>query len=318
MTTKKWKEKRQFVRASFGWPAVLMSDQGRMIHGRVRDISNGGALIHIKTPLGVDDKIEVAIEISDFKEGVSATGIIVRVEILDEETTSPTYALGVRFTKMSSKGHKYFSGRLPSGWTKPVTDAKEPQESPDRVNQEGENSKNTSKFHPWVVGALAGAVLILIGIVFFQLVLQQPNIVQDDLHALSDSISEELQMAQEVSLQQTDSIFQIENRLARLEKSGISSEQVEKIVALLDSEIQRVQQITNTPPKMPEIRIEPSVKEVSAYHTVRPGETLFSISQQHGLAMHELLEYNGLSKGTVIFSNQKLRITPDSSISSLE
>ena len=101
MSTHKWKEKRQSVRSSFGWPVALINFQGATINGRVRDISSGGALIHIKTKLGVNDQIELVVNIPDLNDVMSAIGTIVNVVVLDEETSSPTYAVGVCFTKMT-------------------------------------------------------------------------------------------------------------------------------------------------------------------------------------------------------------------------
>jgi len=152
MATNNWKEKRQFVRASFGWPAALINGQGEKVHGRVRDISSGGALIHIKTQLEVNDQVELAIDIPDFKDVISATGIVVRVNILDEETTSPTYALGVRFEKMSSSGLEYFSGALPLGWRKPLTEKKDRQETPNISDRGRGNPESSSKVLQWVAG----------------------------------------------------------------------------------------------------------------------------------------------------------------------
>jgi hypothetical protein len=101
MTTNKWKEKRQSVRSSFGWPVALINFQGATISGRVRDISSGGALIHINTKLEVNDQIQVAINIPDINDFMLAIGTIVKVFVLDEEASSPTYALGICFTKVT-------------------------------------------------------------------------------------------------------------------------------------------------------------------------------------------------------------------------
>lgn len=322
MSTTNWKEKRKVVRASFGWPAALINGQGAIIHGRVRDISSGGALVHISTKLKVNDQIELAIDIPEFKDGISAKGTIVRVNILDEEISSHTYALGIRFTKMSSRGLEYFSGTLPSGWKRPVIDEKDRQEKPNMSGRD-ENSESTGKPLQWVVGGTAVAVLVLIAISFFQLVFQNPPVIQDDLLLLSEGISKEFRSVREVSQQQATTNIQIENRLAKMENSSISPDQIEKILSLLDSQTQRLHQIESTLQNKPEIRKEvpvdtlskngSSTKEASTYHTVRPGETIFSISRQYGLTVEELLKCNSLSKGTIIFSNQKLRITPISS-----
>ena len=101
MSTHKWKEKRQNVRSSFGWPLALINFQGAAFSGRVRDMSSGGALIHIKTILEVNDQIELVVNIPDLNDVMSAIGTIVKVAVLDEETSSPTYVVGVCFTKIT-------------------------------------------------------------------------------------------------------------------------------------------------------------------------------------------------------------------------
>ncbi len=101
MSTHTWNEKRQSVRSSFGWPVALINFQGATITGRVRDLSSGGALIHIKTKLDVNDQIGLVITIPDLNDVLSAKGTIVNVVVLDDETSLPTYAVGVCFTKMT-------------------------------------------------------------------------------------------------------------------------------------------------------------------------------------------------------------------------
>ena len=58
--------------------------------------------------------------------------------------------------------------------------------------------------------------------------------------------------------------------------------------------------------------------EVSAAtHTVSRGETLYSISRQHGVSVYSLAQSNGLSLGTTILPNQTINI-PGSTSSSAE
>ncbi|MCF8055377.1 MAG: PilZ domain-containing protein [Desulfocapsa sp.] len=101
MDANKWQEKRQSIRSSYGWPDALINFQGTAIRGRARDISSGGALIHIKTKLEVGDQIGLTVNIRDIDDVMSATGTVMNVVVLDEGSSSPTYALGIRFTKMA-------------------------------------------------------------------------------------------------------------------------------------------------------------------------------------------------------------------------
>ncbi|MFH1009680.1 MAG: LysM peptidoglycan-binding domain-containing protein [bacterium] len=52
-------------------------------------------------------------------------------------------------------------------------------------------------------------------------------------------------------------------------------------------------------------------KSVPSYHTVRRGETLWRIAQRYGRQTSEILEWNRLSNGDIIYPGQKLRIQPE-------
>ena len=109
-------EKRQYPRACFDWPVTLISNQGTTIVGRVRDISRGGVLVHTGTVLQIDEQVRLAIEISDFDDVISAKGKVVRTLLLDEQSSSPTYALGICFSEMSAEDYRYFTGNIASEW----------------------------------------------------------------------------------------------------------------------------------------------------------------------------------------------------------
>lgn len=317
-----WREKRKFARASFGWPAALLNNgQGATIHGWVRDISSGGALVHIKTKLKVNDQVELAINIPDFKDISSAKGIIVRVDILDEETSTPTYALGISFIKMSSKGLEFFSGNIPSGWKRSVLDTNDRQEIPDKLNHTEKNPERINRLKQWVAGGIA--VLVLAAIAFSQLGSQGSSLTEKGLLFSSESGSIDLQLVHKVSQQQTNTIIQIENRLAEIENDTILSDQIKEIYSRLNSQIKELQQIKKTLQNTSEIKKaapaeivfnkETTIKKFPSYHVVRPGETIFSISQQHGLEIDKLMHDNALHKGTIIFTNQKLLISSNAS-----
>jgi LysM repeat protein len=48
----------------------------------------------------------------------------------------------------------------------------------------------------------------------------------------------------------------------------------------------------------------------TAEHVVSAGDTLYSISRKYGLSVAELLKYNDLPEGTIIYPGQKLVIAP--------
>jgi len=49
------------------------------------------------------------------------------------------------------------------------------------------------------------------------------------------------------------------------------------------------------------------------YHTVRSGETLYSIAHSYGLDYRQLAKWNGLGDGSVIRDGQRLRLKPSGS-----
>jgi len=53
-----------------------------------------------------------------------------------------------------------------------------------------------------------------------------------------------------------------------------------------------------------------------AFHTVRSGETLYSIARRYGLSVKQLAAWNKLGDGTLIYVNQRLRLAPPGSAAS--
>lgn len=319
-------EKRQYPRACFDWPVTLISDHGTTIVGRVRDISRGGVLVHTGTGLQIDEQVRLAIEISDFDDVISAKGKVVRTLLLDEQRSSPTYALGICFSEMSAEDYRYFTGNLAPEWQELVTGG-ERQGKLDMSDQKGKKG-DISKLPRWVIGFISIAGLALVAIVFFQSFPRNPSAVlekadhQDDLRLLSERMSQEIESVRKSYQQLSTTLTQLEKRLARVENSTIPSGQIEELRGLLASQTRELQQIKSRLKNQPVDRKEISVtassrkravtREPLAYHTVRHGETIFSISRQHGMTINELLQLNNLPKGTIIYSNQKLRINPSS------
>ena len=65
-----------------------------------------------------------------------------------------------------------------------------------------------------------------------------------------------------------------------------------------------------TPPKASAAPSGPKAK--IAYHEVKAGETLYSISKQYGMTVEELLKLNRMKSGSVIVVGQKLIVPSDS------
>ena len=49
--------------------------------------------------------------------------------------------------------------------------------------------------------------------------------------------------------------------------------------------------------------------DTAKYHTVQKGETLYRISVNNGISVDQLLELNNMSKNSVIYPGQKLRVS---------
>jgi LysM repeat protein len=55
---------------------------------------------------------------------------------------------------------------------------------------------------------------------------------------------------------------------------------------------------------------QPAPILAGATHVVRPGETLWLLSQRYRVTIAELRRWNGLSSGDVLLAGQRLRIAP--------
>ena len=60
----------------------------------------------------------------------------------------------------------------------------------------------------------------------------------------------------------------------------------------------------------PTVKKEPISQEKRQYHTVRNGDTLYSIASRYGISLAELRRINNLTPNQDIYPNQKLLVTP--------
>ena len=171
MKTDDLTEKRQYPRACFDWPVTLISDQGTTIVGQVKNISRGGVLVHTGTELQIDEQVRLAIEISDFDDVISARGKVVRTLLLDEQSSSPTYAVGICFSEMSAEDYRYFTGNIASEW-----------EENHLISEEKQETFHTGKKR-YILPAIFFAVLIFI--VFTQKYINDSKLTQVESSAQS-------------------------------------------------------------------------------------------------------------------------------------
>ena len=60
----------------------------------------------------------------------------------------------------------------------------------------------------------------------------------------------------------------------------------------------------------PTVKKKPISQEKRQYHTVRGGDTLYSIASRYGISLAELRRINNLTPNQDIYPNQKLLVTP--------
>ena len=95
----KFKEKREYSRAEVEWPVNISTAQG-LIQGKIRNMSLGGAYIHVEELPNMDENLSLSIEIPEHHYAVFATGETIRFEVNSSENTPVYYGLGVRLKNM--------------------------------------------------------------------------------------------------------------------------------------------------------------------------------------------------------------------------
>ena len=95
----KFKEKREYSRAEVEWPVNISTAQG-LIQGKIRNMSLGGAYIHVEELPKMDENLNLSIEIPEHHYAVFATGETIRFEVNSSENTPVYYGLGVRLKDM--------------------------------------------------------------------------------------------------------------------------------------------------------------------------------------------------------------------------
>ncbi len=323
-----WTEKRQHPRASFDWPVTLISREGATILGRVKDISRGGVRIHVENVLQISEQVRLAIEIPEVGDVISATGEIIRTMVLDDQSSSLTHGLSIRFTKISKEDCKYFCGNLAPEWQKPITGNGRPARR-ETSNKADNTSKNMNKSSRWIIGLVVIGGLVLAATVFFQPSLPKPPVeteevvLRKEVRQLSERTDGQITSIRQSQQQQAFSIIQIEQQISDLKDNAIPSSQIDEIRGLLEVLTQELKQIKIDIAKQQAAQKKAVIaapskktaetKQSPEYHTVRRGETIYQISRRYGLTVNKLLDLNKLPGGAVIYSNQKLRIQPSSS-----
>jgi len=121
--------------------------------------------------------------------------------------------------------------------------------------------------------------------------------------------------SQSQNLADKKQVLAVEKRLDQIETEFISLKTY--IASKLDQAIQEMERDTNTiaiqkPPsaKTP-LPLQEEQKDIkSKIHKIRSGDSLYKISQQYGLSIQQLRDYNKLEPNATIFPGQELKLTP--------
>ena len=107
----KFKEKREYSRAEVEWPVDISAAQG-LIQGTIKNMSLGGAYIHLKELLNTDENLNLSIEIPEHHYALFATGETIRFEVNSSENTPVSYGLGVRLKDMPEDDLEFLSSTV--------------------------------------------------------------------------------------------------------------------------------------------------------------------------------------------------------------
>jgi hypothetical protein len=93
------KGKREYSRVEVSWPVTMLTSK-KLIIGKIKNISVGGALISCQELPSPEESLELRIEITDLFY-VSASVENVRINVDNSHSDSIAYDLAVRFTEMT-------------------------------------------------------------------------------------------------------------------------------------------------------------------------------------------------------------------------
>jgi hypothetical protein len=102
------KERREYSRAEVEWPVNISAAQG-IIQGKIKNMSLGGAYIHLQELPDMDENLDLSIEIPEHHYAVFANAETVRFEVNASEETPVYYGLGVRLKDIPEDDFEFLS-----------------------------------------------------------------------------------------------------------------------------------------------------------------------------------------------------------------
>jgi len=107
----KFKEKREYSRAEVEWPVNISAAHG-LIQGTVKNMSLGGAYIHLEELPNMDESLDLSIEIPEHHYAVFANAETIRFEVNASEETPLSYGLGVRLKDIPEDDFEFLSSTV--------------------------------------------------------------------------------------------------------------------------------------------------------------------------------------------------------------
>ncbi len=296
-------QRRRFSRATVRWPVTIINNDQTQ-QGIVKNISQGGVLLHLPEHLDVHDTIRLGIEINDCSSVLTAEGEVINVTPLKNLVEKKyAYSVAIQFTNISNEDLKYFSGNLAPEW---YEDNIAPESLAQKIDQGRPQYNNLKKIALYTGSSFC--VLLL----FFYLFARGDNETEkaSEIASLYERMDE--QQLQLTLLQDSkDTLTNIEGQIqsvnqqmlifqARLSSISTSMETLEEEIRDKTKAISIDYNDTAQDSKV-------AVAE-PVYYVVKKGENLYRISLVTGTSIEALREKNNLSAANKIFPGQKLII----------
>ena len=99
---------RQYPRAKIKWPVEIKANQGT-IDAVTLDVTPSGVFIGCPKPLGLNEVLELVINVPDGDRRISATAEVVWSNKYGPDDEITPRGMGVQFTKISSDDRKFIA-----------------------------------------------------------------------------------------------------------------------------------------------------------------------------------------------------------------
>lgn len=108
-------KRRIHPRAETDWPITIIKNDNPL-HGRVKNISRGGALVYFQEEITVGEKFFIAIEVEEFSDVITAEAEVVRSYPVISGMNRSTHGVGIKYITISKECLRFFSGNLTESW----------------------------------------------------------------------------------------------------------------------------------------------------------------------------------------------------------